>query len=95
MPKAIANTIMDYLNQFAAKATRLSAVGAVALIITAVAMMCTIERAFNQIWRVKARRPLRAADRDLLGDHHARAACCSACRLPSRRLSVQAQPTAW
>jgi membrane protein len=58
MPKGIANTILGYLGQFAAKATRLSAVGAVALILTAVAMMAMIDRALNHIWRVKARRPL-------------------------------------
>ncbi len=63
MPQGVADTIIDYLNQFAAKATRLSAVGALALIVTAVAMMATIERVFNQIWRVKARRPFAAADR--------------------------------
>jgi len=57
MPQGVAATIMDYLNQFAAKSTRLSTVGGIALIITAVSMMSTIERVFNQIWRVKARRP--------------------------------------
>lgn len=57
MPKGISSIILGYLNQFATKATRLSAVGAIALIATAVAMMLTIDRAFNQIWRVKASRP--------------------------------------
>src|ERR1700712_3634305 len=36
MPKGIANTILGYLTQFSTKATRLSALGAVALIVTAV-----------------------------------------------------------
>ena len=58
MPKAIANTITANLTQFASKATRLSAVGAVALILTSAALIGTIERAFNQIWRVKQPRPL-------------------------------------
>ncbi len=58
MPKAIASTILGYLTQFASKATRLSAVGAVALIFTSAATMAMIERAFNQIWRVKRSRPL-------------------------------------
>jgi membrane protein len=58
MPKAIANTITSNLTQFASKATRLSAVGAVALVLTSAAMIGTIERAFNQIWRVKQPRPL-------------------------------------
>ncbi|MES2934988.1 MAG: YihY family inner membrane protein [Pseudomonadota bacterium] len=58
MPKAIANNILGYLTMFASKATRLSAVGAVFLMVTAVAMMAMIDRAFNQIWRVKTARPL-------------------------------------
>ncbi|HJV75963.1 MAG TPA: YihY family inner membrane protein [Noviherbaspirillum sp.] len=58
MPKTIANTILGNLNQFASKATRLSALGAVALIFTALVMMLTIDRAFNHIWRVKAARPV-------------------------------------
>src|SRR5881397_3350792 len=57
MPKAVANTVLGYLTLFATKATRLSAVGAIALIVTAVAMMGMIERAFNQIWRVRTARP--------------------------------------
>jgi membrane protein len=57
MPTSISNTILGYLTQFSSKATRLSAVGAVALIVTAIAMMLTIDRAFNHIWRVKASRP--------------------------------------
>jgi membrane protein len=58
MPRAIANTIMSNLTQFASKATGLSAVGAVALVFTSGAMIFTIERAFNQIWRVKTPRPI-------------------------------------
>lgn len=56
MPKQIATPILNNLTMFAAKATRLSAVGAVALVLTSVAMMGMIERAFNRIWRVKAER---------------------------------------
>jgi membrane protein len=44
MPKAISSTILGYLTTFAAKATRLSAVGAVTLVLTSVAMMSMIER---------------------------------------------------
>lgn len=58
MPSAVANTILDYLNQFARQAKRLSAVGATMLIVTAVAMIAMIDRTFHQIWRVKTRRPL-------------------------------------
>jgi len=57
MPRGIANTIIGNLTQFASKATRLSAVGAVALLMTSTAMMAMIERAFNQIWGVRRRRP--------------------------------------
>ena len=57
MPKAISTNILGYLNQFATKATRLSAFGAVALIVTAIAMLGTIDRVFNQIWRVRQKRP--------------------------------------
>jgi len=57
MPKGIANTILANLNQFAAKATRVSAIGGVALLLTALAMLNMIDRVFNDIWRVKERRP--------------------------------------
>lgn len=57
MPKSISNTILGYLTQFANKASGLSSVGAVALLVTSVTMMSMIERAFNQIWRVKTVRP--------------------------------------
>lgn len=57
MPRGIANTIIGNLTQFASKATRLSAVGAVALVMTSTAMMAMIERVFNQIWSVRRRRP--------------------------------------
>jgi membrane protein len=58
MPKGISNTIIDSLTQFASKAKGLSAVGAVALLFTSAAMMGTIERVFNQIWKVKRKRPV-------------------------------------
>ena len=56
MPKSISTTILNYLTMFASKATRLSAVGAVALIFTSIAMMNLIERVFNRIWRVRGER---------------------------------------
>ncbi|MBC7405751.1 MAG: YihY family inner membrane protein [Cytophaga sp.] len=58
MPKGISNTILGYLTQFATKATRLSAVGGVALIVTAVTTMSMIDKTFNQIWNVKRTRPV-------------------------------------
>ena len=56
MPKGISNTILDYLSQFAAKASRLSVFGAVFLIVTAIMMFGTVDRTLNQIWRVKTSR---------------------------------------
>jgi membrane protein len=57
MPRGVANTVLDYLGQFAAKANRLSAVGAVFLIFTAITMFGIVDRTFNQIWRIKTPRP--------------------------------------
>lgn len=57
MPPGMASTILNYLNQFARQATKLSAVGAVALILTAVAMIGTVDRTLNRIWRVRSDRP--------------------------------------
>jgi membrane protein len=58
MPKGISNTVIANLTQFASKAKSLSAVGAVALLLTSATMIGMIERAFNQIWRVKRTRPI-------------------------------------
>jgi membrane protein len=58
MPRDIALTILGYLNTFAAKATGLSAIGAVALIVTSITTLGMIDRVFNHIWRVKNSRPL-------------------------------------
>jgi membrane protein len=58
IPKAISNTILDYLSMFAAKASRMSVVGAIALLLTTAATMAMIDRTFNDIWRVKTKRPL-------------------------------------
>ncbi len=57
MPIDIANTILGYLNQFAGQAKRLSAVGTIFLFVTAVVTVATVERVFNQIWRVQKARP--------------------------------------
>jgi membrane protein len=58
MPKGIANSVLNNLTQFATKATSLSAVGGVFLLLTAVATMAMIDKTFNQIWHVKRSRPL-------------------------------------
>ncbi len=56
MPKAISSTILNYLTLFASKATRLSAVGAVALLVTSAATFGLVEKVFNRIWRARAER---------------------------------------
>jgi membrane protein len=50
--------LADYADQFSANAARLTAFGVVFLGVTALLLMFTIERAFNDIWRVSWRRPL-------------------------------------
>ena len=56
MPRGVTNTILDNLSLFASKASRLSAVGAVTLILTAIMMFAIVDRSLNQIWRVRAQR---------------------------------------
>ena len=58
VPDAIARQVLGYLTQFAGKANRLGAVGLAVLFITALALVLTIDRTLNSIWRVKRRRPL-------------------------------------
>ncbi|MBC7452631.1 MAG: YihY family inner membrane protein, partial [Massilia sp.] len=58
MPKAISNTVIGNLTTFASKAKGLSAIGAVALLITSASMMGMVERVFNQIWKVRRTRPI-------------------------------------
>jgi membrane protein len=58
VPDAIARQVLGYLTQFAGKASRLGALGLAVLLITALALVLTIDRTLNSIWRVKRRRPL-------------------------------------
>ena len=58
IPESIARQVLGYLTQFAGKANRLGAFGLAALIVTAFALMLTIDRTLNSIWRVKRPRPL-------------------------------------
>ena len=51
-----AEAIAAYTEQFADNAKKLTAVGLVFLFVTAMIMLNTIDRAFNQIWRVPRRR---------------------------------------
>ena len=58
VPDNIARQVLGYLNQFAGKANRLGAAGLAALLATALALILTIDRTLNSIWRVKKRRPI-------------------------------------
>ena len=58
LPQNIAETVFRYLNQFAAKAKGLGAVGVAGLIFLATSMMLTVDKALNAIWRTARPRPL-------------------------------------
>ncbi|HEY8050758.1 MAG TPA: YihY family inner membrane protein [Ramlibacter sp.] len=58
IPDPIAKQVLGYLTQFASKAGRLGAVGVAALLFTALALVLTIDRTLNGIWRVRRQRPL-------------------------------------
>ncbi len=58
IPDSIARQVLGYLTQFAGKASRLGTVGLAALVVTAFALVLTIDRTLNSIWRVKRPRPL-------------------------------------
>ena len=58
VPEAIARQVLGYLTQFAGKANRLGIVGLGVLFVTALALVLTIDRTLNSIWRVKQPRPL-------------------------------------
>jgi membrane protein len=52
-----AESIAAYAEKFAENAARLTAAGLALLFVTAMIVLNTIDRAFNQIWRVPRRRP--------------------------------------
>jgi membrane protein len=58
VPDNIAKPVLGALTQFASKANRLGTVGLVVLVITALALMLTIDRTLNAIWRVRRPRPI-------------------------------------
>jgi membrane protein len=64
VPDSIARPVMRALTQFAAKARGMGAAGLVFLVITALALVLTIDRTLNAIWRV--RRPRSLAQRVLV-----------------------------
>ncbi len=58
VPDAIARPVLRAINQFSSRASQLGIVGLVALVVSALAMMLTIDRALNAIWRVRRPRPI-------------------------------------
>jgi membrane protein len=58
VPEAIARQVLGYLTQFAGKASRLGVVGLAALLGSALALVLTMDRTLNGIWRVRRPRPL-------------------------------------
>jgi membrane protein len=52
LPEAAGKVVATYVEQFSVRAGRLTALGTAVLVVTALMMMFTIERAFNSIWRV-------------------------------------------
>jgi membrane protein len=58
VPDSISRQVLGYLTQFAAKASRLGVAGFSILLVTALALILTIDRTLNNIWRVRRLRPL-------------------------------------
>lgn len=57
IPDNIARQVLGYLNQFASKASGLGIAGLIVLLITAIALILTIDKTLNNIWRVRTPRP--------------------------------------
>jgi len=58
VPDTIARPVLSALSQFAGKASRMGALGLAALAVTALALIMTIDRTLNAIWRVRRPRSL-------------------------------------
>lgn len=58
MPPDLSNNIMEYLNQFARQASRLTAIGGAFVVVTAILLVMTIDKTFNDIWHVSKQRPM-------------------------------------
>jgi membrane protein len=58
VPESIGRQVLSYLTQFSLKASRLGTAGLVAVLLSAVFLMVTIERTLGQIWRLQRQRPL-------------------------------------
>ena len=58
IPDNIARQVLGYLTQFSRQANKLGVAGLAVLLVTAIAMILTIDRTLNSIWRVRKIRPL-------------------------------------
>jgi membrane protein len=58
VPDSIARPVLGALNQFATQAKGLGSMGVIVLVLTAIALMLTIDRTLNAIWRVRTPRPI-------------------------------------
>ncbi len=58
VPPNIAKPVLGALTMFATKASRLGAFGLIALGVTAITLVLTIDRTLNAIWRVRKPRPI-------------------------------------
>lgn len=58
VPDQIARPVLTALTQFASKSRSLGSVGLAILVFTALALMLTIDRTLNGIWRVRRPRPI-------------------------------------
>jgi membrane protein len=58
LPDVIAKQVMLSLTKFAAKASQLGVLGLIGLGVAAMALMLTIDRTLNGIWRVRSARPI-------------------------------------
>jgi membrane protein len=57
VPESISRQVLGSLTQFSKKANRLGLVGLVAVVMTSLALLVTIDRTLGQIWRVSRQRP--------------------------------------
>lgn len=58
IPDSIARQVLSYLTQFAGKASKLGGAGLAVLVVSALALILTIDHTLNNIWRVRRKRPL-------------------------------------
>ncbi len=57
VPESISRQVLGSLTQFSIKASRLGLFGLVAVVVTSLALLVTIDRTLGQIWRVSRQRP--------------------------------------